>query len=251
MPFANNAGVRVNYETEGDGSPLVMLHGRGLCIDDWVECGYTAALGKGHRLILIDARGHGSSDKPHAASAYDTREHASDVVAVLDDLAINKATVFGYSQGARTTLRLAVEYPNRVARFIAGGGRMSAQDTTPIHEVWSRGLDAFMGYLEPAYGDWLTSERRSRMEQVDLAAFVAMVDPNYHEPPILPRLSTLTMPCLLYAGGGDAIKNDVRACADELANAEFFTVPKLGHIETLMRSELVLPRLTRFLGNQL
>jgi pimeloyl-ACP methyl ester carboxylesterase len=64
MAFANNKGIRIHYEVEGDGPPLVIQHGYSDSIETWYELGYVDALKGTHRLILVDARGHGASDKP-------------------------------------------------------------------------------------------------------------------------------------------------------------------------------------------
>jgi pimeloyl-ACP methyl ester carboxylesterase len=70
MAFANNKGIRIHYEVEGDGPPLVIQHGYSDSIETWYELGYVDALKGTHRLILVDARGHGASDKPYDTAAY-------------------------------------------------------------------------------------------------------------------------------------------------------------------------------------
>ena len=72
MPYADSNGVRIYYEVEGkpDGPPLVVQHGLTGYLESWRERGYADVLGADYRLILIDARGHGRSDKPHEPEAY-------------------------------------------------------------------------------------------------------------------------------------------------------------------------------------
>jgi pimeloyl-ACP methyl ester carboxylesterase len=70
MPYATNHGVRIHYEVEGEGPALVLQHGGIDCVETWYELGYVDALKAAYQLILIDARGHGASEKPHEASAY-------------------------------------------------------------------------------------------------------------------------------------------------------------------------------------
>jgi pimeloyl-ACP methyl ester carboxylesterase len=84
MPYASNGGVRINYRLEGTGAPLVLQTGFSDSVESWYELGYVAALAKDYRLILIDARGHGASDKPHEPEAYSPAHMVDDVVAVLD-----------------------------------------------------------------------------------------------------------------------------------------------------------------------
>ena len=100
MPFVNNQGIRIHYEVEGEGSPLVLQHGLTESLEMWRDTGYVDPLKKDTQLILIDARGHGASDKPHDPDAYRMRLLVSDVVRVLDDLGLEKAHYWGYSMGA-------------------------------------------------------------------------------------------------------------------------------------------------------
>jgi pimeloyl-ACP methyl ester carboxylesterase len=95
MPFARNGNIRIHYETAGTGAALVLHHGTGGSGPDWVDLGYVEALQDRHRLILIDARGHGQSDKPHDPAAYDLPLRAADVVAVLDELGVQHADFLG------------------------------------------------------------------------------------------------------------------------------------------------------------
>lgn len=99
MPFANNQGVRIHYEVEGKGPPLVLLHGLGGSLEMWYDSGYEKPLKNDYQLILIDVRGHGASDKQHDPKSYELELLVSDVVVVLDDLNINKAHFLGYSMG--------------------------------------------------------------------------------------------------------------------------------------------------------
>jgi pimeloyl-ACP methyl ester carboxylesterase len=99
MAFATNSGVRIHYEIEGSGQPLVLHHGSFASGADWGDLGYVDALKREHLLILMDARGHGASDKPHDPAAYDLALRASDVISVLDDLKVERANFFGYSMG--------------------------------------------------------------------------------------------------------------------------------------------------------
>ena len=62
-------GVRVYYEVEGDGPPLLLIHGFGQGGERWRGAGYVEALRDGHRVIVVDLRGHGRSDKPHNSDA--------------------------------------------------------------------------------------------------------------------------------------------------------------------------------------
>lgn len=79
MPFANNKGVRIRYEVEGDGPPLVLMHGLTDSLEVFRISGYVDALRSDYNLILIDTRGHGASDKPHEPGAYRRATLVADV----------------------------------------------------------------------------------------------------------------------------------------------------------------------------
>ena len=97
MPYAINQGVRVHFKVEGAGSPLVVHHGLNDSLETIYDVGDVEQVLKGdYQIILIDARGHGASDKPHDPEAYRMVLRVADVIAVLDALEIDKAHFLGY-----------------------------------------------------------------------------------------------------------------------------------------------------------
>lgn len=70
MPYALNGGVRIHFETTGGGPPLLLHHGTLLTGAEWFEFGYVEALRDQFQVIVVDAQGRGSSDKPSESSAY-------------------------------------------------------------------------------------------------------------------------------------------------------------------------------------
>jgi pimeloyl-ACP methyl ester carboxylesterase len=107
VPYASNRGVRIHYEVEGNGPPLVLVHGLLSHLEEWHELGYVDSLKKDFTLILVDMRGHGRSDKPHDPEAYKLRLLVADVIAVMDALNISKTHFLGYSLGGRMAFALA------------------------------------------------------------------------------------------------------------------------------------------------
>src|SRR5437899_3536222 len=91
MPYANNHSIRIHYQVEGEGPPLVLQHGFTSSLQNWYTYGYVAALRQSYQLILIDARGHGQSDKPYDPQAYALQHRVEDVLAVLDALQVDNA----------------------------------------------------------------------------------------------------------------------------------------------------------------
>src|SRR5215475_3637443 len=121
MPYAKNGNIRIHYEVEGHGPTLVLQHGFTHSLKRWYLHGYVESLRNDYELVLIDARGHGGSDKPHDPSAYTLAQRAGDVVAVLDDLGRATAFFWGYSMGGRVGFGLAKYAPERIAAFVLGG----------------------------------------------------------------------------------------------------------------------------------
>jgi pimeloyl-ACP methyl ester carboxylesterase len=104
----------MHYRTEGDGEPLVLLHGFSGSGNDWVHLG--PDLGAGFRKIIPDLRGHGRSENP--AAEWTHRQAALDVFALLDRLQIDKFKALGISGGANTLLHMATQQPHRVAAMV-------------------------------------------------------------------------------------------------------------------------------------
>lgn len=119
--FFDSDGVKIHYRTWGSGDPIVLVHGFTASIDtNWVAPGVVAALSPAFKVIALDARGHGKSDKPHDPAAYGERM-GDDVVRLLDHLKIDQAHVVGYSMGGFITLDLVTRHPDRFLSATLGG----------------------------------------------------------------------------------------------------------------------------------
>ena len=245
MPFVTNQGVRIHYETIGNGPVLVMHHGTTGSGADWIDLGYVDALKAYRQLILLDARGHGQSDKPHDPTAYDLALRTSDVVAVLDELGIQKADYFGYSLGGWIGFGLAKHSPDRFRSFIVGGAHPYAENMQPFRDFMPRDRDAFAAMVDQVFGNRLTPAMRTRLLANDLDALRASTQDRESNADVLP---SMTMPCLLYVGELDPRIAQVRQCASDLPNATFFTLPKCDHIAASAQSELAIPHLKAFLS---
>lgn len=133
-------GVRIHYTVQGEGEPVVLIHG----LDssgaiNWERPGIVKRLtAKKWRVILPDARGHGRSEKPKEEGAYGT-EMVEDVVRLLDHLKIDQAHLVGYSMGGMIALKCAVLHPDRVKSVVLGGmGWLKAG--SPLEAIWERAL---------------------------------------------------------------------------------------------------------------
>ncbi|MFX1303111.1 MAG: alpha/beta fold hydrolase, partial [Promethearchaeota archaeon] len=121
MPFFDNEGVKIYYEIEGMGPPVIMIHGFAANIEaNWKTTNWVDVLKDDYKLILIDCRGHGKSDKPKDATQYGEKMN-EDIVKLLDHLSIEKANFFGYSMGARITTDILLQKAERFISAIIGG----------------------------------------------------------------------------------------------------------------------------------
>lgn len=112
--FFDSNGVRIRYVEQGQGPAIVLMHGYTGTLDrHFIANGVFANLARDYRVIAMDLRGHGKSDKPHDATAYG-ETMAGDVVRLLDHLKIPRAHVLGYSLGAMIAGRLATMHPARL-----------------------------------------------------------------------------------------------------------------------------------------
>jgi pimeloyl-ACP methyl ester carboxylesterase len=115
--------VELAYIDEGDGEPVVLVHGFASSKEvNWVNPGWVATLTRaGRRAIAFDNRGHGASTKLYDPALYHTELMADDIRALLDHLGLARADVMGYSMGARNTAFLALKNGDRVRSAILGG----------------------------------------------------------------------------------------------------------------------------------
>src|SRR5438034_6180671 len=120
--FFRSNGVRIHYTDQGAGEPVVVLHGYAMSVGRMEGAGIVGALVKaGYRVLAVDARGHGQSDKPHDPSAYGA-EMARDVVGLVNDLNIPKTHLVGYSMGAIISNKVRELAPDRLQSVVIGGG---------------------------------------------------------------------------------------------------------------------------------
>jgi pimeloyl-ACP methyl ester carboxylesterase len=135
MASFRNGEVEIAYLDEGEGEPIVLIHGFASNKEvNWVLPGWVATLMRaGQRVIALDNRGHGVSSKLYDPSAYHGATMAEDARALLDYLNIERADVMGYSMGARITALLAVNHHRACAR------RYSAGLASRSWKVWPAG----------------------------------------------------------------------------------------------------------------
>jgi pimeloyl-ACP methyl ester carboxylesterase len=251
MPYAMNAGTRIHYEVDGVGPALVLQHGFTQCLEDWIEHGYVPALRERYRVILIDARGHGSSDKPHDPASYAMDLRASDVTAVLDNLGVEKAHYWGYSMGGAIGFAMAKYASHRVDALVIGSSIPHARDQSGLRQLARAGItgggDAFIAAFDQMIGPMPRSDSRAmRLRTADFEAYLAAQQDRGSMEDVLP---TMAMPCCLYSGEAESNFSLVRSASEQIPNARFFSLPGLSHGLAFTESSQVLPPVMAFLDS--
>jgi pimeloyl-ACP methyl ester carboxylesterase len=145
--FFDSNGVKIHYIVEGQGEPVVLIHGfTGSIQPQWGLPGIIKALSQDYQVIALDNRGHGRSDKPHDPKQYGP-EMAGDVIRLLDHLKIPKAHLVGYSMGGFMTDYLIMTYPDRAITATLGGAGWSKPNDDRLSFMTELGdsLDAGKG----------------------------------------------------------------------------------------------------------
>ena len=253
MPFVDNNGVNIHYHVEGDGPPLILQHGFTSSLRNWYFNGYVEPLKQSYRLILVDARGRGRSDKPHDSAAYDAKLRVSDVTSVLDDLGIETAHFMGYSMGGRIGFSIAAYAPERVLSLIIGGmhpydrsGNITTEDRV---RNLSGGMEAYISNQEASSGNKVDPMRRERLLDNDHEALIAAISAPKGIPGIEETITRLPMPCMLYVGEADAFHPGVEEASKVIPGVTYASFPGLDHGQVSMRSDVALPPVTDFLSS--
>jgi pimeloyl-ACP methyl ester carboxylesterase len=271
MSFATNHsdGVRIAYEDTGvaaehdpvhAGEPIVLLHGSGLSRGSWRGLGYIRALRQENRVVALDLRGHGRSEKPHDASAYSMPLIVGDVIAVLDELQIPSAHVIGYSLGARTGFSLIEAHPDRALSFVSLGGtfRSLAGSVADVFfpdfdsALRSGGMPEFVRRWGEARGRPVDAPTAAAFLANDAEALAAYFEQAGSEAGVdESRLAEMTTPTLLMAGTEDAARfADSRLAASIMPRARFVELEGRGHGDTLAPTAPVLVEIRRTLRRE-
>lgn len=248
MAQVTSQGLTIHYEIIGDGPPLLMHHGTMGSGAGWNIEGYLDDLKDEFRLILIDARGHGRSDKPHDPDEYEGQKFARDVIAVIDDLDLAKVIFWGYSLGARVGYELANIAPDRVSAFILGGGSPYASDLRVPVEGDENDPATVQSAVLGLFGMTAEAIPDVYKDVVLSNDFIAVRASLRDRPSIENALANMTMPCLIYVGEEDARLEPSERVASQLHNAKLVRLPGLDHMGALVMKDMVMPHVKDFLG---
>ncbi|MCZ2403571.1 alpha/beta hydrolase [Paenarthrobacter sp. Z7-10] len=273
MPFyATNPedGVRIAYDVTGSGEPLLLVHGSALSKAIWRGFGYTQALRNRYRVITVDLRGHGHSDKPHEPAAYAMDRVVADSLAVIEAAGQPEETAaagrpadsavhyLGYSFGARIGFALATLHPGRLRSFVSVAGTYRTHPGT-IAELFfpdferameTARMPGFVAGWEQRLGRPLDPDTRRAFLANDsqaLLAYFRATDVQGGVPP--ESLGGVRVPTLLLAGSADAGRlEDSRLAAALIPGARLVELPGRNHGSTLTPAAEVLAAVEPFLA---
>lgn len=223
-------GTGIAYDSVGEGAPVVLIHGFGASRKiTWANTNWYQTLERaGRKVIAIDCRGHGESDKPRAPADYAEERMATDIIAVLAALEIPETDLIGYSMGGQLALRLMHDARGRVRRAVIGGlGDNYFHMSKDSVETIAKGLAAKDA---ATITDPLAREFRLFCEKArdDLPAMAAcMRRPRRNLAP--EELRALPQKTLVVCGEDDAMAGSPERLAKSLGDAEMLIVPKRNH----------------------
>jgi len=249
MPYAKNGVINIYYEVEGEGPPLVMLHGLMGSLEDIREAGYVDALKDDYQIILMDARGHGKSDKPHDPAMYISKNLVGDVIAVLDSLSIETTNFFGYSYGGGIAFECAKYAPQRMKSLIVGGAGAGHPPPEMLEgqiKLFETGMEALVAAREQTAP--IPPGVKARRLANDCEALVAICKAMLSFPSIIDDVPGMNIPFLLFVGESDFGFQGVKETSKLLPDATFISFPGLDHGQAGSRLDLVIPHIKEFLS---
>jgi len=234
MPYLHNRNVQLHYEVHGDGHPVVLLHGGTVSFKyNYADLGWIQALNEaGLQVIGLDFRGHGNSAKPHDASSYGTANLASDVIAVLDHLNTERASLIGYSIGTVIALHLMQHHAERFDRaaLVATGDGLIGHPPHTFPAI----LPALAQVLErEKYPDDLPKHLAAYWNFVaatagDKIALRALAQASY--PPLATaEAAAIAVPTLVVSAQNDMVLGCGPRLAQALGCAEYLEVAGADH----------------------
>jgi len=230
MPHFQNGPVQIAYLDEGEGDPVVLVHGFASTKEvNWLQPGWVATLkGAGRRAIALDNRGHGGSSKLYEPADYHTTKLAGDVSALIDHLGLGRADVVGYSMGARIAAFLAFEHPAQVRSVVLGGLGIHLIDGVGLPESIAEALEAPslaavadpQGRMFRAFAEQTKSDRRA------LAACIR----GSRQTLMREQTASIGMPTLIAVGVKDTIAGSAEALAALMPRARALPIPDRDHM---------------------
>ncbi len=230
MPTFRNGAVEIAYLDEGEGDPIVLVHGFASNKEvNWVMPGWTSVLRRdGRRVIALDNRGHGQSAKLYDPAAYHTDTMAGDVAALIEHLQLPRADLMGYSLGSRICAVLAARRPDLMRSVILGGAGIRLVDNAGLRDEIADSLEA--PSLEDVT-DPLGRRFRAFAEQTrsDLRALAACLRGS-RQPVRVEDIKANRAPTLVAVGTKDDITGSPHELAALMPNGRGLDIPDRDHM---------------------
>jgi pimeloyl-ACP methyl ester carboxylesterase len=226
--------LKLAYEVVGEGAPILLIHGfASNRLVNWRGPGWYDTLTKaGRQIIAFDVRGHGESDKPHVAEAYDEAELAADVERLLDHLGHQQVDVMGYSMGGFITLRVLHDMPDRVRRAIVAGvgenyyGRGRLETDTIAAGLRARDLSEVADKVARTFRAFAEQGKN------DLEALALCMTRQRHSFTAA-EFDGLDVPTLIVVGEKDVITGPPGALAEAIPDVRVVIVPGRDHMSSV------------------
>src|SRR6202012_1475812 len=233
MPSFHNGAVEIAYLDEGEGEPVVLVHGFAATKNvNWVYPTWVSELKKnGYRVVALDNRGHGESEKLYDSADYSIPIMAGDIVALMDHLGIHPADIMGYSLGGRMAAWLALNRPGRLRSAILGGIGIAMIEGGGPGESVARALGAPSrdavtdptGRTFRAFADQTRSNRRA------LAACLR----GSRDLLTKQEVARIRVPVLIAVGTRDEVAGSAHALGDIIAGSEVLDIPDRDHMRAV------------------
>ena len=217
--FTSFDGTRIHYDVVGQGKPVVLLHGFITNGESWKRAPVRQALADaGFKVVSLDLRGNGRSDRPHTAEAYRDNAELKDVMALMKHLGLTNYDVVGYSRGAILTAKL-LTMDKQVRRAVMGG--MSADFTDP---EWYRRKNFHEALTKPgSHPELQGAVDYAKKSGADTVALARMQE---FQPTVSrAELGKLRVPLLVVNGDQDLDNGDPKELADAVPGARLIIVP--------------------------
>ena len=227
--YVEHEGARIWYAAYGSGSPLILLHGGLGHSGNW---GYQvpALVGSGYRAVLIDSRGHGRSTRDARPFSYELM--ASDVLAVMDALHLEKAGLVGWSDGACTALILAAKAPSRITGVFFFACNMHPSGDKVVEA--SPTLNRCFGRHAKDYAQLSDTPERFKDFVADVT-LMQQTEPNYsaHD------LAKIAVPVVIVQSEHDEFikREHAEYLARAIPDAELVVLNGVSHFAPLQRPE--------------
>ncbi|MEN3285926.1 MAG: hypothetical protein V7634_226 [Bradyrhizobium sp.] len=233
MPSFHNGAVEIAYLDEGEGNPIVLVHGFASSKNvNWVYPTWVSELRKdGRRVIALDNRGHGDSAKLYDPAQYAIAEMAGDVVALMDHLDVACADIMGYSMGGRIAAHLALTAPQRMRSAIFGGIGMAMIEGGGPGENVALALEApsLDDVTDPVGRTFRAFADQTRSDRLALAACMRGSRGLMSKE----DAGRIGVPVLIAVGSTDEVAGSAAALGALIPGAEVLDIPNRDHMRAV------------------